>query len=312
MKTDDLGTLLEEAIQNRREPAVARLLKLGANPTRANAWGSTPLHLAAGMALPKIVRRLLQAGADAATVTSSGNTALHDLANGEGGASATDRLATMKLLLDAGCPLDACDRAGRSALFFAAATGTMKPPPAVLKARLTVLEALLEAGADPCAGALKETDRRAAFVRLIGAARGLDQPARYRVVWPEAVTLLTRYAGLGADEVPPSETAAELQAKKRSEAAADQREARALTRFLKKTVKDLAAARGNAPNTAAAIDAYLEEGSALGCSPSELWDHFAVSSPGLPEKAGFSGAELKAVLRSYAKRSKQRHTVCRR
>lgn len=35
-----------------------------------------------------------------------------------------------------------------------------------------------------------------------------------------------------------------------------------------------------------AIESYLDRGEALGCSPFELWDHFAISSPSIPQRAG--------------------------
>lgn len=300
-------TLLETAIREKKEPIVAKLLKLGANPDRPNSWDSTPLHLAAGMALPKIVRRLLDAGADAAARSGGRQTALHDLAANAAEASAADREATLELLLAAGCPLDACDSAGRTALYFAAATGTVKPAPTALKARLAILKRLLDAGADPRAenGGQFKT-RKEAFLYLIAAAQGQHQAAKYRQAWPEAVQLLYEYGELDERAPARAPTKAAREKAKRAERRAEQLEARAVREFLEATVKALEAARGSARKLQTAIDSYIEAGTSLELSPSELWDHFAVSSPALPEQAGYSGAELERAVKLFAKLSKKR------
>jgi hypothetical protein len=64
-----------------------------------------------------------------------------------------------------------------------------------------------------------------------------------------------------------------------------------MTRFLSRTVNALKAARKDPGKLEAAITKYLEEGDAIGCSPSELWDYFGISTPSLPAKAHFTKRE---------------------
>jgi hypothetical protein len=76
------------------------------------------------------------------------------------------------------------DSAGRTPLWFAAATGTAPRPATVMKARLALVKRMLALGADP---------RRQAQGMLgtpLDAARGLHQQKKYRFEWPEAVALL--------------------------------------------------------------------------------------------------------------------------
>lgn len=304
----DLACLLESAVTGNKEKMVALLLELGANPNyREASRNPALLHVAAAKGLPKLVKRLLGAGANPKDLDTGGTTALHDLAQGGAGSRARDRIEVLKLLIKAGCPLDACDSAGRTALYFAASTSTVKPFPAVLKANLQFLEALLKAGADPCAvnrGQFKKP--KDAFLHLIEGARGLHQSAKYRVVWPEAVKLLCKYGKISESELPSLEPPAELKKKQAAERAAEARELRAVRQLLKTTVEALRAARGDTKKLTVAIDRYLEQGSALECSPMTLWDYFAISSPGLPEKAGYRGAEVQAVEKLFEKRSKRR------
>jgi hypothetical protein len=257
------------------------------------------------MAHPEIVKRLLDGGANprALSAWQMRRTALHALTIG-GRNSARNRVATLKLLIKAGCPLDACDSIGSTALYFAAVTSTTKPS----SANLQFLEALLKAGADPCAenrGRFK--DKKRAFLYLIEAARGLHQSAQDRIVWPQAVKLLRKYGKISEVELPPLESAAELKKKQKAERAEEQSEARAEKQFLKATVKALREARGDTKKLTRAIDAYLEQGDALDYSPSRLWDYFAISSPGLPEKAGYRGAEIEAADKLFEKRSEKRY-----
>ena len=311
-----LADEIRYAVQGKREKAVALLLELGANPNSREQYAGPLLHMAG--ASPKIVKRLLDAGANPKAF-SSRRTALHELAMpfsiSEVGArnfDARDRIATMKLLVNAGCPIDALDDGKRTALYYAASSGRSKPPPAVRKGSLQFLEALLKAGADPCAtrelGAPWRPirDRKKAFLLLIEAARGQHEDARDRHVWPEAVKLLCKHGNIAESELPSLESRAELKKKQRAERAEEERERRALSQFLKATVKALREARGNTTKLTAAIDQYLEQGTLLECSPLELWDHFAISSPGLPEKAGYKRAEVEAAEKLFEKRSKKR------
>ena len=75
--------------------------------------------------------------------------------------------------------------------------------------------------------------------------------------------------------------------------------AAALDRLLDETVERLRLARGDLPRQRAAIRGYLSEGSAAGRSPLEFWDYFDISSPGLPESAGYDAAEIEGAAELF-------------
>ncbi|WP_127508204.1 ankyrin repeat domain-containing protein [Actinoplanes solisilvae] len=165
---------------------VARLLAAGAVVNSGNHRGYTPLHIAAGMAASEVVTLLLTAGADATALSVFGITPLHEVARGRvGDADAPPRI--IDDLLAAGCPIDAVDSTGRTALWYAAATGTTPLPPERMAARFRVLQHLLDRRADPGIAA------RGTQGRPIDAARGLHQTKLYRIEWPEGVALLEAY-----------------------------------------------------------------------------------------------------------------------
>ena len=62
--------------------------------------------------------------------------------------------------------------------------------------------------------------------------------------------------------------------------------------FLDDTVAALRAATGDMQRIEIAIRTYCQRGRELDMSPMELWDYFAISYPGLPEKAGYSEAQI--------------------
>ena len=100
----------------------------GADPDRADRYGWTALHLAAPTMDRRTVSGLLRAGADPNARTANGLTALHLAAD----------WPVVLVLLAAGAEIDAQDDRGRTPLHQAA-----------LYRDAAVVEALLDAGADP-------------------------------------------------------------------------------------------------------------------------------------------------------------------
>jgi ankyrin repeat protein len=166
---------------DRRE--VARLIAAGAAVDAGNYRRYTPLHVAAGMAASEVVAVLLTAGANAGALTVLRDTPLHRVAHGLVGA-ADARVKIIDRLLDAGCPLNAVDTAGRTALWFAAGTGTTPWTPEQQTTRFRVLRHLLDRGADPSIAA------RGTQGRPIDAARGLHQAQKDRHEWAQGAALL--------------------------------------------------------------------------------------------------------------------------
>jgi ankyrin repeat protein len=177
-------TPLHFAAEARNHAEVANLLVAGADVNATDYRASTPLHVAASVGAADVVALLLGAGADPQARTAFEETPLHRLAAGGGLAPAAARLAIVDRLLTAGCPIDAVDSVNRTALWYAAATGTAEPAVEELTARYLVLERLLERGADPTIAAAGTQGRPS------DAAKGLHQSRKYRRIWPEAVALL--------------------------------------------------------------------------------------------------------------------------
>jgi ankyrin repeat protein len=186
-------TLLHIAAEKAQTAIGKLLIASGADPNAADYRKFTPLHDAAGIGCVELVEALLEAGAKADAVNAFKSTPLHAIAHGGGTAKANDRVAIVERLLDAGAKLEAKDSSGRTPLHFAAATGTLAQPPAIMKARLAVLKLLLDKGANPLRASPRET--------ALDAARGLHQPKKYRIVWPEAVKLLENATLAGASKV---------------------------------------------------------------------------------------------------------------
>ena len=72
------------------------------------------------------------------------------------------------------------------------------------------------------------------------------------------------------------------------------------------TVARLKAADGDRERIEAAVRRYIERGNKLGASPLDLWDFFAISSPGIPEKAGYCGVECEQIVAVFDWLSKER------
>ena len=71
----------------------------------------------------------------------------------------------------------------------------------------------------------------------------------------------------------------------------DEEHGKAIDDLLARMVARLRDAHGNPAKVKSAIEQYLQEGDALEMSPLELRDYFDISSPGLPETAGFTSSE---------------------
>ena len=77
-------------------------------------------------------------------------------------------------------------------------------------------------------------------------------------------------------------------------------------RLVDDIVARLKAADGDREGIEAAIRRYIERGDKLGASPYDLWDFFAISSPPIPERAGYSGAECEQMVAVFERLSKER------
>ena len=72
------------------------------------------------------------------------------------------------------------------------------------------------------------------------------------------------------------------------------------------TVTRLQAAGGDRERIESAIRRYIERGDKLGASPYDLWDYFAISAPGIPERAGYCGYECEQMLAVFKRLSGER------
>ena len=72
------------------------------------------------------------------------------------------------------------------------------------------------------------------------------------------------------------------------------------------TVTRLREADGDREKIESTIRRYLNQGDKYGMSPLILWDYFAISSPGIPEKAGYCGVECEQMEAIFAQMSKQK------
>nr|WP_296077098.1 ankyrin repeat domain-containing protein [uncultured Actinoplanes sp.] len=169
---------------------VARLVAAGAVVDAGNYRSYTPLHIAAGMAASEVVAVLLAAGANAAVLSTFKTTPLHEVAHGRVGA-ANIRLEIIDMLVAAGCPINAVDSSGRTALWYAAATGTAPSP----TGHRRVLQHLLDRGADPDVAAC------GLLGRPIDAARGLHQAKKHRIEWAEGIALLQNHDNRRTDRL---------------------------------------------------------------------------------------------------------------
>jgi hypothetical protein len=79
-----------------------------------------------------------------------------------------------------------------------------------------------------------------------------------------------------------------------------ERDPEAMTAMCHDTSDRLRAANGVRVAIVAAIERFLDFGDAGEYSPAELWDHFATSSPTVPELAGCDAAAEDMVIRIFS------------
>ena len=77
-------------------------------------------------------------------------------------------------------------------------------------------------------------------------------------------------------------------------------------RLVDDIVARLKTADGDREGVESAIRRYIERGDKLGASPYDLWDFFAISSPGIPERAGYCGVECDQMVAVFDRLSKER------
>ena len=143
--TDAYGsTALHWAVELDNLTAVDLLLKAGANPSAVNRYNVPPLSVAAEAGNAAVIMRLLDAGANPNTVAAGGETALM-------AASRSGNVQAVKALLARGADVNARESVrGQTALMWAAAEG-----------HAAVIAVLVEAGADVTARSRRPTPPRA-------------------------------------------------------------------------------------------------------------------------------------------------------
>lgn len=67
-------------------------------------------------------------------------------------------------------------------------------------------------------------------------------------------------------------------------------------RLVDDTVTRLRNAEGDREKVEEAIRRFLNQGHKYVMSPMILWDYFAISSPGIPERAGYCGYEAEQMV----------------
>lgn len=67
-----------------------------------------------------------------------------------------------------------------------------------------------------------------------------------------------------------------------------------------------AADDGDREGIEAAIRRYIDRGTKLRASPYDLWDFFAISSPGIPERAGYCGYESEQMVAVFDRLTNER------
>ena len=121
-----------------------RLLALGADPNAGNAWGRTPLLMAADNEAAAVVRALIKAGADPHALSHDGDSPLHN-------AALFSIPEVITLLAEAGVDVDGMNDDAQAPLLLAVSSlGHHGSPGAPEEPRWrTRAFALLDAGADP-------------------------------------------------------------------------------------------------------------------------------------------------------------------
>lgn len=72
------------------------------------------------------------------------------------------------------------------------------------------------------------------------------------------------------------------------------------------TVTGLREAAGNHEKIEAVTRRYLDQGFKYVLSPLILWDYFAISSPGIPQRAGYGGDEAEQMEAIFERLSKEK------
>ena len=75
-------------------------------------------------------------------------------------------------------------------------------------------------------------------------------------------------------------------------------------RLVDDTVSRLRLADGDREKVESAIRRYLDLGFKYVLSPMVLWDYFVISSPGIPERAGYCGDECEQMVAIFGRMSK--------
>jgi hypothetical protein len=73
------------------------------------------------------------------------------------------------------------------------------------------------------------------------------------------------------------------------------------------TVARLRAAEGDRERLEAALRRYITRGERMGASPYDLWDFFAISSPDIPELAGYRGHEREQMIDLFDRLTEERY-----
>jgi hypothetical protein len=77
-------------------------------------------------------------------------------------------------------------------------------------------------------------------------------------------------------------------------------------RLVEDTVSRLRSADGHREKIESAIRRYLNQGYKYVLSPMVLWDYFTISSPGIPERAGYYGYEAEQVVAIFDQLAKEK------
>jgi hypothetical protein len=77
-------------------------------------------------------------------------------------------------------------------------------------------------------------------------------------------------------------------------------------RLVDDTVTRLRNAEGDREKVESAIRRYLNQGYKYVMSPYILWDYFAISSPGIPARAGYCGYEAEQMEAIFDRLSKEK------
>ena len=154
------------AIRADNKPAVAQLLKDGADVNTRDTRGATPLMYAAAVGSPDMMRQILAAGADVNAKNNFEATAL---------LWCTNNLEKVRLLIDKGANVNAVSKSGRTPVRVAAAHSGNVEVVRLLLNKGADLTKPKEAGAEALVAAASAND--AATIKLL-LDRGVDANSR--------------------------------------------------------------------------------------------------------------------------------------